>query len=125
LTAQAISQLQSGGVHPALWMLEGFERQDGADEILAVVAAEKEHPVQCIVSGRDDPIDEVEHWLTLAARQGFVGFAVGRAIWQEPMQGLLAGTMSSDGVIDAVAEAYSAVVDAFIRGSERFRAAPQ
>ena len=35
LTAQAISQLQSGGVHPAVWMLEGFERPDGADEVLA------------------------------------------------------------------------------------------
>jgi len=123
-TARAISQLQSGGVHPALWMLEGFEKPDGADEILAAVASEREHPAQCIVSGRDAPIDQVAHWLTLAAGRRFVGFAVGSAIWREPTQRLLAGTMSSEGVIDAVAEAYSALVDAFIRGSERLRAAP-
>jgi myo-inositol catabolism protein IolC len=124
LTAQAISQLQSGGVHPAAWMLEGFERPDGADEILAAVAAARGHPSQCIVSGRDAPIDQVADWITLAAGRRFVGFAVGRAIWEEPAHRLLAGTMSSEGVIDAVAEAYSALVDAFIRGSERLRAAP-
>src|ERR1700677_699284 len=124
LTAQAISQLQSGGVHPAVWMLDGFERPDGADEVLAAVAAEREHPGQCIVSGRDAPIDEVAHWVTLAAGRRFVGFAVGRTIWEEPAQRLLAGTMSSDGVIDAVAEAYSTLVDAFIRGSERLRTSP-
>jgi myo-inositol catabolism protein IolC len=124
LTAQAIFQLQSGGVHPAAWMLEGFERPDGADEVLATVAAEKEHPAQCIVSDRDAPIDQVAQWLTLAAARRFVGFAVGRAIWEEPAQRLLAGTMSSEGVIDAVAEAYSTLVDAFMRGSERSRASP-
>jgi myo-inositol catabolism protein IolC len=124
LTAQAISQLQSGGIHPAAWMLEGFERPDGADEVLAVVAAEREHPAQCIVSGRDAPIDQVAEWLTLAAGRRFVGFAVGRAIWEESAQRLLAGTLSSEGVIDAVAEAYGTLVDAFMRGSERSRAGP-
>jgi myo-inositol catabolism protein IolC len=104
--------------------LEGFDRLDGADEILATVAAEREHPAQCIVSGGDAPIDQVAHWITLAAGRRFVGFAVGRAIWEEPAKGLLAGTMSSEGVIDAVAEAYGTLVDAFILGSERLRAAP-
>ena len=125
LTAQAISQLQSEGVHPAVWMLEGFERPDGADEILAAVAAERGHPAQCMVSGRDAPIDQVAHWLTLAAGRRFVGFAVGRAIWEEPAQRLLAGTMSSEGLIDAVADAYGTLVGAFIRGSEPLRAGPQ
>jgi myo-inositol catabolism protein IolC len=124
LTAQSISQLQSGGVHPAVWMLEGFERPDGADELLAAVAAEREHPARCIVSGRDAPIDQVTQWLTLAAGRRFVGFAVGRAIWDEPARRLLAGAMTSEGVIHAVAEAYSACIDVFIRGSERLRTAP-
>ena len=110
LTAQAISQLQSGGVHPTIWQLEGFEMPARADEVLAAVGAKSGQPARCIV-GRDAPADRLQHWLTIAAERQFVGFAVGCSIWEEPLRAFHAGTLSTEGVIHAVAGAYGAFVD--------------
>jgi myo-inositol catabolism protein IolC len=119
LTAQVIAELYAGNVYPTIWKLEGYETEAGADVVLAAVGAEKDHPAVCIVLGRDAPLRQVEHWLTVGAHCDFVGFAVGRTIWEESLRRHLAGTLSGEGLVDAVAENYSTLVDAFIGGSER------
>jgi myo-inositol catabolism protein IolC len=121
LTAQVITDLYAGAVYPTIWKLEGYETQAGADVVLAAVAAETDHPAVCIVLGRDAPLVQVEHWLSVGARCDFVGFAVGRTIWEEPLGRHLAGTLSSEGLVDAVAENYSTLVDTFIGASARLR----
>jgi myo-inositol catabolism protein IolC len=121
LTAQVISEFYAGAVYPTIWKLEGYETQAGADVVLAAVAAESDHPAVCIVLGRDAPLNQVEHWLAVGARCDFVGFAVGRTIWEESLRRHLAGSLSSEGLVDAVAENYSTLVDAFIAASARLR----
>jgi myo-inositol catabolism protein IolC len=124
LTAQVIAQLQDGGVHPTIWELEGFDAASGADEARATVAADGRHPAACMVVGRDAPIDLVEHWLAVAADRQFVGFVVDRTVWEEPLRRFLAGALSNEGVIHAVAATYAALVDSFIRGSQRLTTPP-
>jgi myo-inositol catabolism protein IolC len=117
LTAEAIAQFQAGGVHPDIWKLEGYETPAAADVVLAAVAHDAEHPAHCIVLGRNAPIDRVEHWLTVAAHRHFVGFAVGRTIWEEPLRQYLRGTISGDQVIERVADNYSTLVDTYTRAT--------
>ena len=91
--------------------------------VLAAVAAENDHPAVCIVSVGMLPSMS----RALVGRRGpprFVGFAVGRTIWEEPLRQYLAGTLSSEGLVDAVAENYSTLVDTFIRGSQRLTTPP-
>jgi myo-inositol catabolism protein IolC len=114
LTAQVIAELYAGAVYPTIWKLEGYESDAGAEVVLAAVAAEHDHPATCIVLGRDAPLTQVEHWLAVGARCNFVGFAVGRTIWEDALRRHLAGTLSSEGLVDAVAENYSTLVDAYI-----------
>jgi myo-inositol catabolism protein IolC len=125
LTAQVISELQAGDVHPTIWKLEGYDTRAGADVVLAAVAADEAHPATCIVLGRDAPIARVEHWLEVAAEKDFVGFAVGRTNWEDPLRRYLAGTLTSEGLLDAVAKNYSTLVDAFVGASDRLKAAPE
>jgi myo-inositol catabolism protein IolC len=115
LTAEALAQFQAGGVHPTIWKLEGYETAADADLVLAAVGRDAAHRAQCIVLGRDASLHRVEHWLTVAASQGFVGFAVGRTIWEEPLRGFLRGALSDDEVVHAIAEAYGALVDTYTR----------
>ena len=122
--AQVISQLQDGGVHPTIWEFEGFDTASDADETLAAVAADGRYPAACMVVGRNAPIDRVEHWFALAANRQFVGFAVDRTVWEEPLQQFFAGTLSNEGVIHAVAATYTALVDSFIRGSQQLTTPP-
>ena len=124
LTAQVIAQLQDGGVRPTIWGLEGFDAASGADEALAAVAADGRYPAACMVVGRDAPIDLVEQWLAVAADRQFVGFVVDRTVWEEPLRRFLAGALSNEGVIQAVAATYTALVDSFVRGSQRLTTPP-
>ena len=44
--------------------------------------------VDAIVLGRDAPAARLDHWLAVAAPvDGFVGFAIGRSIWEQPIAG--------------------------------------
>ena len=88
LTVQAIKAFNEGGVHPTIWKLEGYETTEGAEEVLRAVAAETAWPAECIVLGRNAPMEQVEHWLDVAAPlPGFAGFAVGRSIWEDAVEG--------------------------------------
>ncbi len=47
--------------------------------------------IGAIVLRRDAPATRLDHWLTLAAPvDGFMGFAIGRSIWEEPIAGHIA-----------------------------------
>ena len=96
LTAEAIAQFQAGGVHPNIWKLEGYETPAAADVVLrgGGERCRAPGPMHCAGTGR--PIDRVEHWLTVAAHRHFVGFAVGRTIWEEPLPEYLCGAISGD-----------------------------
>ena len=112
LTAETITAMREGGVHPTVWKLEGYETAEGAQEVLRAVSADIDHQVECIVLGRNAPMSRVEHWIeTAAPLSGFAGFAVGRSIWQEPLQGLLAGQIDRNEAVESIAGRYRALID--------------
>src|SRR5580692_9529636 len=114
LTAESIAALSDGGVHPTIWKLEGYETTEGAEEVLRAVAAQTKTPAECIVLGRNAPIEQVEHWLSVAAPlPGYAGFAVGRTIWMAALQDLLAGRIDRDDAVATIASRYTTLVAAY------------
>jgi myo-inositol catabolism protein IolC len=112
LTAETLTAMREGGVHPTVWKLEGYETTGGAEEVLRTVAVDGEYPAECIVLGRNAPMPRVEHWIeTAAPLSGFAGFAVGRSIWQEPLQGLLSGQIKRQEVVESIAARYRTLID--------------
>jgi myo-inositol catabolism protein IolC len=107
LTEQVITQLQSAGVEPDIWKIEGLEAREAAQAIVATVRSGGRGQVRCIVLGRDAPAERLDHWLTIAAGvEGFHGFAIGRSIWEQPLAEHLAGKADADQLIDQVATNY-------------------
>jgi myo-inositol catabolism protein IolC len=114
LTAETISAFSKGGVHPTVWKLEGYETTEGAQEVLRAVAGQAGDPSECIVLGRNALMEQVEHWLSVAAPlPGYAGFAVGRSIWMAALQDLLAGRIDRDDAIATIASRYRTLVDAY------------
>jgi myo-inositol catabolism protein IolC len=86
LVVQVMEAVQAAGVEPTLWKIEGLETSEAAQQIVAGARAGG-RDADCIVLGRDAPQDKLDHWLEVAAGvDGFVGFAIGRSIWKEPLQ---------------------------------------
>jgi myo-inositol catabolism protein IolC len=83
LVCQVIAANQQAGVQPTLWKIEGLETTEAARSVIRAARADGRE-VDCIVLGRDAPRDTLDGWLrTAAAVDGFVGFAVGRSIWED------------------------------------------
>jgi myo-inositol catabolism protein IolC len=115
LTVETIGSFNEGGVHPTIWKLEGYETAEGAARVLRAVAGITDHPAECIVLGRNAPMDHVEHWIDVAAAlPGFAGFAVGRSIWEAALQDLNAGRIERPQAVTAIADRYRRLIDTYL-----------
>lgn len=83
LVTRVIADNQAHGVAPRLWKVEGLETAEACAEI-AEQARTGGRTADLIVLGRDAPRDRLDHWLDVASEvPAFVGFAIGRSIWED------------------------------------------
>ena len=102
-------------MHPSIWKLEGYDTTAGVKQVLATVAADRDHPAGCVVLGCNAPVARVEHWLRIAAAEpGYAGFVVGRTIWEEPLRAHLAKQIEADELADQVASTYDGLIHAYV-----------
>jgi myo-inositol catabolism protein IolC len=107
LVIQVIADNQAAGVEPAIWKVEGLETTEAARAVVAQMRAGGRGDVRAIVLGRDAPAARLDHWLTVAAPiDGFVGFAIGRSIWEDPIAEHNRGTADEDETVGQIAARY-------------------
>ncbi len=120
LVTQVIADNQAAGVEPAIWKIEGLETADAARAAVAQIRAGGRDHVDAIVLGRDAPADRLDHWLGVAAPvDGFVGFAIGRSIWEEAIAGHNRGTIGDEQAIDQIAGRYLGFARQYCTARER------
>jgi myo-inositol catabolism protein IolC len=114
LTVQAMEFLQDRGVEPAIWKIEGLASPESAERI--VVAARREgRTAQCIVLGRHAPAEQLNEWLRIAAPvEGFLGFAIGRSIWWDVIEGRLSGALDEAEARRRIAANYTGFVRTYL-----------
>ena len=70
--------------------------------------------VGCIILGRGEDDEKVREWLTTAASvPGFVGFAVGRTSFWDPLVDWRAKKITRSAAVSEIADRYQAFVDIF------------
>jgi myo-inositol catabolism protein IolC len=107
LTTQVIADNQQAGIEPAIWKVEGLETTQAAEAVVAQARSGGRDDVDAIVLGRDAPADRLYHWLDIAAPvDGFVGFAIGRSIWEDVIRAHLAGTLDDSNAVREIAARY-------------------
>jgi myo-inositol catabolism protein IolC len=107
LVVRVIADNQAAGVEPSIWKVEGLETADAARAVVAQMRAGGREHVDAIVLGRDAPAERLDHWLAVAAPvDGFVGFAIGRSIWEEPVADHNQGKISDDEAVARIAGRY-------------------
>jgi myo-inositol catabolism protein IolC len=114
LMVRAIRELQDAGVEPDVWKVEGLDARMGYKHIVDVARRGGRHEVGYIVLGRAEREEHVRTWLELAAAvPGFIGFAVGRTTFWEPLLALRDDKITRDAAVAEIARGYRAWVDVF------------
>ena len=68
----------------------------------------------CVVLGRGADAGQVERWLRAGALvPGYVGFAIGRSIFNAPLKAWLRGTLDRAGAVEAIAGNYQRFVEVY------------
>jgi 5-dehydro-2-deoxygluconokinase len=97
LMMQTIQALQDAGVEPDVWKVEGLDRQEDCIKVVEVARRDGRNTVGLIVLGRGAERDRVEQWLkTAASVPGFIGFAVGRTSFWQPLVDVEAKRISQE-----------------------------
>ena len=110
----AIKQLQDAGVEPDVWKIEGLDRREDCAAIVETAQADGRGTVGCIILGRGEDDQKVREWLTTAAGvPGFIGFAVGRTDFWDPLVAWLGKKTSRETAVDTIAGHYREFVDLF------------
>jgi myo-inositol catabolism protein IolC len=119
LMVSALEELQSAGVEPDIWKLEGLDSRKDCERLAAVARSGGRDAVHCVVLGRGGDEGKVEHWLrTGSAVPGWVGFAVGRTIWWDPLEEWLGGASAEDAA-EAIGANYLRLVAAYTQSGAR------
>ena len=114
LMIRAIAELQDAGVEPDIWKIEGVDARADCERIAAQCRAGGRDGVVCIVLGRGADDSKVDHWLREAAPvEEYVGFAIGRSIWGDPLEGFIGGGVSREDAAAKIAENYLRFIDIY------------
>jgi 5-dehydro-2-deoxygluconokinase len=114
LMIRAIRELQDAGIESDVWKIEGVEKRADSERIAAQCREGGRSGVACVVLGRGADNDKVDDWLRAGAPvDGYVGFAIGRSIWGDPLQGWIEGVLSREDAASQIADNYLRFVEVY------------
>jgi myo-inositol catabolism protein IolC len=116
LMRRAIAAIQDAGIEVDIWKIEGVEERADCEMLAAQARVGGRDGVVCVVLGRGADDAKVDHWLEQAALvDGFVGFAIGRSIWWNPLKEYVDGKIERSEGARQIAANYLRFVNVYQR----------
>jgi myo-inositol catabolism protein IolC len=117
LMRRTIAAIQEAGIEVDVWKIEGVDRREDCEMLVGQARTGKgREGVVCVVLGRGANDAKVDHWLAQAAPvEGFVGFAIGRSIWWEPLKRYVDGKTERSVAAEEIAKNYLRFVKVYER----------
>jgi 5-dehydro-2-deoxygluconokinase len=114
LMVKAIQELQDNGVEGDVWKIEGLDRREDCEKVVAAARRGGRNHVGCIILGRGEDDKKVREWLSIAAPvSGFIGFAVGRTTFWDPLIDMRAKKITREAAVKEIARRYREWTDIF------------
>lgn len=110
----AMKELQNAGIEPDVWKIEGLDAAADCAKVVETARRDGRAKVGCIILGRGSNEQKVIEWLRNAAPiPGFIGFAVGRTSFWDPLVALRDGKASRAQAVERIAARYLEWVNVF------------
>ena len=117
LMLQTIRDCHERGVEPDVWKIEGLDKREDCQAVAELVRSDGRDGVACVVLGRGADDAAVEHWLRQGAGvPGYVGFAIGRTIWWDPLKAYLDEGSSREDAASTISANYRRFIDVYNNG---------
>ncbi|MEX2112280.1 MAG: DUF2090 domain-containing protein [Pirellulales bacterium] len=114
LMVRAIREIQDYGVEPDVWKIEGLDRREDCVKIVETARRDGRDRVGSIVLGRGEDEQKVLEWLRTAATvSGFIGFAVGRSSFLQPIIDLRANKITRASAVQEISRRFREWIDVF------------
>jgi myo-inositol catabolism protein IolC len=114
LMLDGIYEIQEAGIEPDVWKIEGIDFGGDCELVSRLIRRGGRQRVGAVVLGRGAGQAKVEHWVrTGAGVAGYVGFAIGRTIWWDAVQGWKDGVLSRGQAVATIAGLYRHFVDIY------------
>ena len=119
LMRRAIAEIQEAGIEVDIWKIEGVDERADCEAIVAQTRAGGRDRVVCVVLGRGADDAKVDEWLRAAAPvDGYVGFAIGRSIWWDPLKAYVDGKIERIAGAQQIAANYLRFVEVYERAAD-------
>jgi myo-inositol catabolism protein IolC len=116
LMLRAITEIQDAGIEVDIWKIEGVDERSDCEMLAEQARSGGREGVVCVVLGRGADDDKVDEWLQAAAPvDGFVGFAIGRSIWWDPLKAYVDGKIERSAGAAKIAENFMRFVKVYER----------
>jgi myo-inositol catabolism protein IolC len=116
LMRRTIAAIQDAKIEVDIWKIEGVDERSDCEMLVAQARSGGRDGVVCVVLGRGANDAKVDRWLQAAAPvDGFVGFAIGRSIWWEPLKAYVEGKIDRAAGARKIAENYLRFVAVYER----------
>jgi myo-inositol catabolism protein IolC len=116
LMRRAIAEIQDAEIEVDIWKIEGVDERSDCEMLVAQARSGGRDGVVCVVLGRGANDEKVDQWLQAAAPvDGFVGFAIGRSIWWDPLKAYVDGKIERSAGAAKIAENFLRFVQVYER----------
>jgi myo-inositol catabolism protein IolC len=116
LMRRTIAEIQHAGIEVDIWKIEGVDERADCELLSTQARTGGRDGVVCVVLGRGANNAKVDHWLEQAAPvEGFVGFAIGRSIWWDPLKAYVDGKIERAAGAQQIAANYLRFVQVYER----------
>jgi myo-inositol catabolism protein IolC len=114
LMIRTIQAFQEAGVEGDIWKIEGLDSTADCIRVAEATRAGGRDGVACVLLGRGAGKDNVDTWLRHAAPvDGFIGFAIGRSIWSDPLKAWIAGDIDRAEAAARIAANYTGFIKTY------------
>jgi 5-dehydro-2-deoxygluconokinase len=119
LMVESIKAIQTAGIEPAIWKLEGVDKPEDAKAIVTQVQSHG-RKAGVITLGRGESKEHVQKWLAVGAKiPGIIGFAVGRTIFWQPLVEHRAGQINRNAAVEKIAQNYADFSELWLKERKR------
>ena len=116
LMRRAIADIQDAGIVVHIWKIEGVDLRSDCEMLAEQTRSGGRDDVKCVVLGRGADDAKVDQWLAAAAPvDGYIGFAIGRSIWWDPLKAYVDGKIERSAGARKIAENYLRFVAVYER----------